>query len=525
MSEARLWTGGRVFTGRRYADALLVDQGTVVAVGTETEVREVAPTGTEVVRLEGRLVLPGLVDAHLHLSDLTRFRAGLNVADVRGLDELIGMVREWALTHPAGPIVGRGLDVDRSLAGRWPLRDDLDRAVGDRPLVLYHTSGHAAMLNSVALSQAGVESRPADELRGRVGRAADGRPNGLLYEEALRWVAPLLTVPVEPEDVVRTLGFLASFGLTTVVSMNVSAEELTLLRRLAVEGRLPIRVRAYLRLLGVEEIPTSEIAPVGPPGRFAVVGAKGFTDGAFGPRTAWLSEPYTDAPDGSGLPVESDTTLSSALARADALGLAPALHAIGDRAVIRAAHLLGPYARREGASARIEHVGLTPPSALSVLDSVRPVLVVQPGFVWSDFWLPERLGPERVRWAYAFRTLTDLGHRLVGSSDAPYDPPDPWRGLRAATERRDWLGRSANPDPREALGFEEAVRLYGADAGATLGDPSLGSLEVGSRADLVVVTVPTLGEALRRGATTVRETWVDGVRVYDAGGSDRGARS
>ena len=163
------------------------------------------------------------------------------------------------------------------------------------------------------------------------------------------------------------------------------------------------------------------------------------------------------------------------------------------------------------------------PRVLAVLDAVRPALVVQPGFVWSDWWLPDRLGPEKVRWAYAFRTLIDRGHLLVGSSDAPYDPPDPWRGLRAATERRDELGRSANPDPREALAFEEAAQLYGVNAGTALGEPSLGSLEVGSKADLIVLEATSLGEAVRVGAKAVRETWVEGLCVFRAGGGSRGA--
>jgi len=524
MGEARLWTGGRVFTGGRYADAVLVDQGTVVAVGSEAEVRRSAPTGTEVVRLGGRLVLPGLIDAHLHVEDLARFREGLDLTEVRGLDDLIRKLREWSAAHPTGPVVGVGLDVDRGLHGRWPLREDLDRVVNDRPVVLYHASGHAAVANDRALAAAGVESRSATELRGRVGTTAGGRANGILYEEALRWVAPLTETPLDPEAMVRTLGFLASFGLTTVASMNVSPEELAGLRSLAAEGRLPIRVRCYLRLLSIGDVRGPDLAPVGRPGRFAVVGTKGFTDGAFGPRTAWLSEPYADAPEGSGLAVEPDEALSRALATASDLGLAPALHAIGDRAVERAAHLLAPYVRRVGACARIEHVGLTPPSVLSVLNTVRPALVVQPGFVWSDSWLSDRLGADRVRWAYAFRTLTDLGHLLVGSSDTPYDPPDPWRGLRAATERRDELGRSANPDPREALTFEEAACLYGSNAGKALGEPSLGSLEVGSKADLIVLDARNLGEAIRLGATAVRETWVDGVRVSPVGEAERGAR-
>jgi len=517
MGEARLWTGGRVFTGRRYVEALLVEDGAVVAAGSEPDVRREAPTGTEVVPLGGRLVIPGLIDAHLHLSDLTRFREGLDLTEVHGAAALEAKVRGWAASHAAGAIVGRGLDVDRSLGGQWPDLRELDRWVPDRSLVLYHTSGHAAMVNGVALAEAGIEGQPSRELEGRVGQRPDGTPNGILYEEALRWIAPLAAVPLDAPSAVRTLEGLAAFGLTTVATLNVPPEELVDLRAWAAERRYPVRVRVYVRLLRLKDIRPADIAPVGPSGSFGIVGAKGFTDGAFGPRTAWLSAPYADAPEGSGLAVESDEVLASALARAAELGLAPALHAIGDRAIVRAARLLAPYVHREGARARVEHAGLTPPAALSVLAQVRPTLVVQPGFVWSDSWLPQRLGPDRDRWAYAFRTLADLGLRLVGSSDAPYDPPDPWRGLRAAVQRRDALGRSANPHPGEALAVEEAVRMYGADAGAALGEGGLGSLEVGSAADLVLLDVRGLDAAIRTGASSVRETWVGGRRVHDAG--------
>ncbi len=516
MSETWLWTGGRVFTGQRYAEALLVDRGTVVAVGPEAEVRRLAPTGVEAVPLQGRVVIPGLIDAHLHLESLARSRLHLDLADVRDLDDLLRRIREWADAHPAGVVFARPLDVERCLRGRWPTPADLDRAVSERPVILRHVSGHAAVGNTAALAAASVETRSPSEDHGRVGRDADGRPNGILYEEAMDWWASLLSVSTPEGELVRTLDSLASLGLTTVASMAISRGELTTVRSLAASGQLPIRVRGYVPLSQVAEFPRADLAPVGPPGQFSVVGAKGFTDGAFGTRTAWLSEPYADAPEGSGLSVESDETLSAALERSGALGLAPALHAIGDRAVLRAARLLAPYVGRPGAPARIEHVGLTPPAVLGFLDHVRPALVVQPGFLWSDFWLPSRIGADRARWAYVFRTLIDRGHLVAGSSDAPVDPPDPWRGLRAAVDRRDELGRSANPDPREALTLEEAVQLYTQNAGAVLGEPELGSLEPGARADLLVLEAKSLGEAFRSGARAVQETWVGGVRVFDA---------
>jgi len=521
MSEAHLFIGGRVFTGQRYTESLLVDAGTVVAVGTEEEVRRAAPTGVERVELAGRLVVPGLIDAHLHLADLTRFREGLNLSEVRGSDELAERLGEWATHHPVGPIVGRGLDVERSLGGRWPVREDLDRAVGDRPVVIVHASGHAAIVNSAAVIAAGLASRPPEETRNRVARDSSGRPTGVVYEEAVRWLGPLTAGPTEADGMLRTLRYLASLGLTTVASMNLPLDELTLLRSLATDNRLPIRVRGYVRLLRIHEFASSDLAPAGRPGSFSVVGTKGFTDGAFGPRTAWLSEPYADRPEESGIEVESDETLAEALAVADGQGLAPAMHAIGDRAIVRAARLIAPYAHRSGAPARVEHVALTPPDVLSALDEVRPALVVQPGFVWSDFWLTERLGRERVRWAYAFRTLADRGHLLAGSSDAPYDPADPWRGLLAATVRRDELGRSANPYPGEALAPEEALALYTQHGGQVLGEPALGSLEVGGRGDLILLNVARLPDALRAGASAVRETWVGGVRVRADAGDGR----
>ena len=518
MGDARLWTGGRVFTGRRYAEAVLIDQGAVVAVGTDIEVRRSAPTGTEVVPLHGRLILPGLIDAHLHVSELTRFREGLNLSTVRDLDDLLAKLHAWAESHPTGAVVGRGLDVERSLRGRWPVRQELDRVADDRPVVVYHASGHAAIANSYALSMPEVASKVSEEREGRVGRASDGSPNGAVYEDASRWLTPLTAVADDPTAVARTLQFLSSLGLTTVASMSVAPEELAILRQLAAEDRLPLRVRVYVRLLRVREYPSEYLHPLGRAGRFAVTGTKGFADGAFGPRTAWLSAPYSDAPEGCGLAEDTDEALSSSLDAAHQLGLAPALHAIGDRGVLRAVRLLSPYIRSKGARARVEHVGLTPPPVLSALESVRPALVVQPGFVWSDYWLADRLGATRARWAYAFRTLVDRGHLVVGSSDAPFDPPDPWRGLRAAVDRRDELGRSANPDPQEALTVEESLRLYTVNAGAVLGETSLGSLEVGAKADLVVLEARNLGGAIRDGANTVRETWVDGVRVFDAGG-------
>jgi hypothetical protein len=515
MTEAHRWTNGRVLTGRRTVRALLAEDGRITAAGTEEEVSRASPTGVEVHDLKGHLVLPGLIDAHLHIAELTRYREGLDLRGAPSISALVERVRAWADAHPGGAIVGRGWHVEQFRETRAPNRDDLDRAAADRPVVLYHASGHVAAVNGRALALAGLDTDFPGPAGGRVGRRSDGTPNGLLYEEAMRPVTSIATAafPPEPEALARTLRSAAAFGLTTVATMNTGREELAALRALEDAAALPVRVRAYVRLSLLESFAPSDIEGTRADGFYRVPGVKAFADGAFGPRTAWLSHPYADAPDEFGVPVGTEDELSEALARAVERGLAPAVHAIGDRAVERVLRLLEPVAGATRAPGRIEHAALTPPELLPTLDRVRPALVVQPGFVWSDAWLSHRLGAARARWAYAFRTLADRGHLLAGSSDAPYDPLDPWRGLAACLARSDPVGRSANPDPAEAIPAEEAVILYTANAGRALGEPDLGTLEVGARADLLWTRAADLSRALAAGTSAVRETWVAGRPV------------
>ena len=516
MGEARLFRDGRIFTGKRYVEALLVEDGRVRSAGSLASVERAAPRGTEVERLGGGLVIPGLVDAHLHLAEATRTREGLDVAAPRSIDELVLLVKNWADAHPLGALVGRGWDAERFAGGQWPLAVDLDHAVSERPVVLYHVSGHAAVVNSAALSAAGLDASSPDPAHGRIGRRADGTPDGCLFEAAMALMGPVVAEASRPDPAGtrRTLAYAASLGLTTVATMSTGPEEAAALRSLAGSGELPIRVRLYLRLSRLGEFSPASLGPAGRPGRFAVVGTKGFTDGAFGPRTAWLTGPYADRPDEVGLAVGSDAELSSGIERTVGLGLAPALHAIGDRAVERAARLLAPWSGRTKAPVRIEHAALTPPGLWPLLEEVRPALVVQPGFVWSDHWLADRLGAGRARWAYAFRSLLARGLLLAGSSDAPYDPIDPWRGLQAAVGRVDPQGRSANPSPDEGLDPESAVRLYTLNAGLALGAVGLGTLEPAAPADLVVLAAADLPSAVACGALCVRSTWVDGEAVY-----------
>ncbi|MCI4373613.1 MAG: amidohydrolase family protein, partial [Thermoplasmata archaeon] len=327
--------------------------------------------------------------------------------------------------------------------------------------------------------------------------------------------------PPEADAIGRTLRSFASFGITTVGTMNADPEELDVLTELSRSGALAVRVRAYLRFSRYADTTLQGPFDTSDRALLSVVGTKSFADGAFGPRTAWLSHPYSDRPGNSGDLTLTPEGLLEVVDRTRAAGLVPAIHAIGDRALGAALHALdrvggGP------SPARVEHAALVPPEQRPMLDRVRPALVVQPGFVWSDAWLPARLGPERVRYAYPFRTLLEAGHMLVGSSDAPYDPVDPWRGLAASVHRTDAAGRSANPDPRENLSAEQAFQLYTWNGGRGFGEADLGTLEVGARADLVILEAPDLGLAIGRGHSCVRACWRGGERTYDREGTVEG---
>jgi predicted amidohydrolase YtcJ len=515
MTEARRFTGGRVFTGSHFADALLVEDGRIVRVGTESDVARASPVGCEVEPLEGGLVVPGLVDAHLHIAEITRAEQGLPLGGLRSREELVERVQRWAETHPTGPIIGRGWDVERFPDRTEPTRRDVEAAVANRPVVLYHVSGHAAVVNGAALGAVGYADGSPDPSGGRIGRGPDGTPNGLLYERALDPVGRFSSgaFPSDPVAIERTLRSMAGLGLTAVGTLNTDPEELEVLAALGRTGALPVRVRAYIRFARLALVDVRRPFEEETSDLLAVRGTKAFTDGAFGPRTAWLTEPYSDRPEGSGVPTLSTKELAEVVRTSTEAGLIPALHAIGDRALGAALEALDEVEPGPGTS-RVEHAGLVPPELYPALNRVRPTLVVQPGFVWSDAWLGERLGVERARHAYPFRTLIERGHRLVGSSDAPFDPVDPWRGLAAAVRRTDLEGRSANPAPRECLTPEQAFQLYTANAGPGLGEAELGSLEVGSRADLVVLDAPSLTTAIDRGSASVRSTWLGGHRTF-----------
>ncbi|MGI0151910.1 MAG: amidohydrolase, partial [Thermoplasmata archaeon] len=346
-------------------------------------------------------------------------------------------------------MIGRGWDFSSLAESGWPTRRDLDRCVADRPAVLFHASGHLAVANSPALELLRIDRRSVDPPGGRLGRDRDGEPTGLLFEAAASGASRIAqeSLIAEPELLRPVLEELPRWGLTAVGTMNAHPAEMSALRTLDARSPLPVRIRAYLGLrwwMSLDE--PRAAAEISAGSRLTVAGVKAFADGAFGTRTAHLSAPYADAPTTSGMDVDSIEQMAAGFRRAHGHGIVGSAHALGDLGL---EHALKAIERSRSGSTpapdRIEHAGLVPPPMIERLRRLAPVVVVQPIFVWTDHWLSTRLGTERARWAYPLRSMEEAGIVLAGSSDAPFDQLDPWVGMRAATERADADGRSANP--------------------------------------------------------------------------------
>jgi predicted amidohydrolase YtcJ len=468
-------------------------------------VARLAATGTPRVDLRGRLAIPGLVDSHLHLAETARAAASVDLRRARSISELGSRVRAWARRHPAGPLLGLGWEEAAFPERRYPTASDLQLWTGDRPVALYRVCTHAAVVSPRLLEELGVRPDSPDPPGGRIGREPDGSPNGLLFDRALEplseWVDR--SVSTHSGALVQVLRSAARVGLTTLGAVSASPEEVETTVGLAHRAPLPARVAFYLRAMDRGRF--SQLRKRSRTDSTDVVGVKVVADGAFGPRTAWLTRPYHDRREDSGFPLRTDPELRTILTEADAAGAALAVHAIGDRtiaATLDAFEALRPFRRP-----RLEHASLTPPALLRRLRKVRPLLVVQPGFVRSDAWIVDRLGSRRARWTYAFASFLRDGHAPAGSSDSPVEPLDPWVGIAAAVGSRPATGAP------EQVDLESALRFYTVNGGEALGHRAVGGLEPGSVADLVVSRAPTLRTAVSLGSANVARVYRDGVPV------------
>lgn len=469
------------------------------------------------VDLEGATIVPGLVDAHVHLRAIGEFARLVDLREARSADEAALSVAEAARNQPPGAwIRGRGWDQNLWSDRSFPDAAQLDARCADHPVWLSRVDGHAAWLNSAALDLVLPDPLAPAPPGGQILRDADGRPTGLLIDNAISSARERLPVPTDAEvagDLRWAIARCHAQGLTGVHAMGVDAAELRGLRRLQRGGELGLRVVAYLS----DE--DDELPCPGPTdeGLLTIPGVKLYADGALGSRGAALLAPYDDAPDSAGLLLREPDALRARCAVLHAAGWQVAVHAIGDRAnrvVLDALEAAqgSDRTRRH----RVEHAQLLHDDDLPRFAAGGIIPSLQPTHTTSDMrWLRSRLGAERLARVSPLRRLLDSGAVLPFSSDAPIEPLDPRRGLHAAATRTDKAGwPDGGWQPQELITRQEALRGFTSSAAwAAHLEARTGRVAVGLAADLTILSGDPLDPAVELSDLEVRGVVVGGRAV------------
>jgi predicted amidohydrolase YtcJ len=495
--SAKIWTGD---PARPEAEALAVRGGRIVAVGSNADVEPLRGPKTRVLEGRSRRVVPGFIDAHTHMT-----MGGLNLlaVDLRRTKDPADFSRQlaaFARTRPAGQWISDGAwDHEQWVPPRLPTKELLDPATGDRPVCLQRQDGHMMVCNSRALKLAGITRNTPDPPGGVVVRDAEGEPTGVLKDAAMDAVAAVRPARAEPEveeALKAAMREAARVGVTSVQDLPGSARDLDAWGKLRLAGALTVRVD-YRPSLSEWEKARDRRAAMTNDEWLRVNGVKGFADGSLGSSTALFFEPFADDPRSRGVFAAEAIPLSlleQRVAGADRAGLQVEIHAIGDRANAevldlfeRVAMANGPRDRRF----RIEHAQHLRPAdiprfaALSVVASMQPYHAADDGR-----WAERRIGRERCRTAYAFRSLLDAKARLAFGSDWDVAPLSPILGIAAAVTRRTIDGK--NPGgwfPEQKITVAEAIRAYTADAAwAAFEEDEKGVLAAGKVADFVVLS-------------------------------------
>ncbi len=523
----RAFVNGKIyvsFNPKRTVEALLVAFGRVLYAGSKEKVKKIVQElGGEIIDLQGKVVLPGFIDSHMHLDELGM---SLNMVDLRGvrsIEELKERIREHAKKSGTW-VLGHGWDQELFEEKRWPTRWDLDDVIKDKPVMLSRVCLHAAVLNTKAMEMSGLLDLDSPGIM----RNEEGEPTGVVKEEAFELAREKFKETLTLEDYKRFIEdgakFALSNGVTTVGFVSVEESSMKALGELNAEGRLPIRVRAYLdpgrrsrnmygntdilqalKKLGIRRGSGGE--------KLKINGIKILADGSLGARTAWLSKPYSDAQT-EGYPNIGRKTLETIVKEAHEAGLQVAVHAIGDATMDM---ILDVYEHLENAERhRIEHASILREDQIERISKLGAVLAVQPHFIITDWWVLERVGEERAKWVYPFKSVLKKGIVLGLSTDAPVEPLNPWETIYAAVTRGKYEEVPLyKHSPNEALTLEEALHAYTYGSAYILGEEStLGTLEEGKLADFIVVDRdPFKVEKKELREIRVLETYVGGFKA------------
>ena len=507
-------------------DALAFENGKVLATGSAADLHRKYP-GAQLVEGHGHTLLPGLIDAHGHMLDLGLATVRANLEGTTSLPDAQQVLRSYAKAHPDRAwIQGNGWNQVIWKLGRFPLASELDAAVSDRPAALDRVDGHALWLNTRALKAAGITRDTGDPVGGRIERDAKGNPNGVLVDNAMDLANRVIPQPSMAEQkaaLQAALRHINAVGLTGVADAGVSADLVAIYRELADHGELSARIYAMIRNTTDDFHKLSASGPLIGYGHdfLTVRSVKLFADGALGSRGAAMLAPYSDQAGQQGLMFHTAAEMQASIELALRAGYQVNIHAIGDAANRQVLDGFEAAYQKVGGRElrnRVEHAQVVALSDIPRFKTLGLIASMQPTHATSDMNMAEdRVGAERIKGAYAWRSFLAQGTVIAAGSDFPVESDNPFYGLYSAVTRADHHDQPPGGwHPEQAMTLLEAFRAFTLDAAyAQHQEKTLGSLEPGKWADFILIDRDLFKVAPAEiWKLQVNETWVAGKRVF-----------
>ena len=508
----KLFINGEIYSMKKEGEkfqSLGVKDGKITFLGTDEEAKNIS--SKELIDLKGKMMIPGMADAHLHLYAYCQNLTFVDLSKVHNINEMISLMKEKVKNVKKGDWV-KGVNFDQSKwkENRFPTLEEMDSISKDNPIIIKRCCLHAVVANSKALKMAGIGKNYQAGSGGIVELDKDSMPNGILREQSTKVFDDILPDPLKDVEVQKrimqdVLNDMSSKGITTIHTYAAKIwqynEDINIYKNFEKEGKLPLRVTVCIDELFEPEILTKE--KLNNPYRKVQLGAyKIFSDGSMGSRSAALKEPYSDDPKNSGFMLFTQEELNNKILTGYEHGLQPAIHAIGDRALdmtLSAIEYTLKTTKEKGMTDeeqkkrlpfRIIHVQMIDDDLLERMKKLPLVLDIQPIFLCTDLhWIEDRIGKERLKGSFALKTMEKAGLIQTGGSDCPVETYEPLKGIYAAVTRQDMEGYPIEGFlPEERLSVYEALCMYTKNVPYATGQESvLGTLEIGKFADLTVL--------------------------------------
>ena len=508
----KLFINGEIYSMKKEGEkfqSLGIKDGKITFLGTDEEAKNLS--SKELINLKGKMMIPGMADAHLHLYAYCQNLTFVDLSKVHNINEMISLMKEKVKNIKKGDwIKGVNFDQSKWKENRFPTLEEMDSISKDNPIIIKRCCLHAVVANSKALEMASIGKNYQAGSGGIVELDKNGMPNGILREQSTKVFDDILPDPLKDIEVQKrimqnVLNDMSSKGITTIHTYAAKIwqynEDINIYKNFEKEGKLPLRVTVCIDELFEPEILTKE--KLNNPYRKVQLGAyKIFSDGSMGSRSAALKEPYSDDPENSGFMLFTQEELNNKILTGYEHGLQPAIHAIGDRALdmtLAAIEYTLKTTKEKGMTDeeqkkrlpfRIIHVQMIDDDLLERMKKLPLVLDIQPIFLCTDLhWIEDRIGKERLKGSFALKTMEKAGLIETGGSDCPVETYEPLKGIYAAVTRQDMEGYPTEGFlPEERLSVYEALCMYTKNVPYATGQESvLGTLEIGKFADLTVL--------------------------------------